>query len=138
MPMAEPIQPDARVIENLRQLLAQARREDLGGGDVTSLVLPAGENVRGRFVAREEVIACGVAMLEVMAAEADGRVAPADAIVLMSAVPEATLSADSQAGVVSRSAVTVWPARLNVAQRRPSVRGPAALVEMPDSDHREV
>ncbi len=69
--MAEPIQPDARVTESLQQLLAQARREDLGGGDVTSLVLPAGETVQGRFVAREAMVACGVAMLEIMAAAYD-------------------------------------------------------------------
>jgi nicotinate-nucleotide pyrophosphorylase (carboxylating) len=71
MRMGDPIQPDARVLENLRQVLALARLEDLGGGDVTGTILPAGATARGRFVARQPLVACGVAMLEVIGAGYD-------------------------------------------------------------------
>jgi len=57
------IGPTACEVENLRQLLALARAEDLGGGDVTAALLPAGTQVAGRFVARQELVLCGGALL---------------------------------------------------------------------------
>ncbi len=57
------IEPTEREVECLRQLLALARAEDLGDGDVTSALLPAGARAAGRFVARQPLVLCGGAML---------------------------------------------------------------------------
>ena len=66
------IGPTAREVENLRRLLALARAEDLGGGDVTSALLPAGARAYGQFVARQELVLCGAALLvEIAAAYSD-------------------------------------------------------------------
>lgn len=54
-------------LENLRRLLAMAKEEDLGGGDVTSAMLPDGRQATGRFVAREELVVCGAALLATIA-----------------------------------------------------------------------
>jgi len=62
------IEPIAREVENLRQLLALAKAEDLGGGDVTSALLPAGARAAGRFVARQDLVLCGGALLGEIAA----------------------------------------------------------------------
>jgi len=62
------IEPTAREVENLRQLLPPARAEDLGGGDVTSALLPAGARAAGRFVARQELVLCGGTLLSEIAA----------------------------------------------------------------------
>ena len=45
--------------------------EDLGGGDITSAILPEGKTCRGRFVAREELVFCGGAFLAEIAAAYD-------------------------------------------------------------------
>ena len=69
--MAHPLQPDPAVLGNLDRLVAMARQEDLGGGDVSGVVVPAGAVVRGRFVAREPLVACGAAMLGAIAGAYD-------------------------------------------------------------------
>ncbi len=65
------IQPEQREMDNLRRLLELAQAEDLGAGDVTSALLPAGAEAAGRFVAREELVFCGGAFLETIAAAYD-------------------------------------------------------------------
>jgi nicotinate-nucleotide pyrophosphorylase (carboxylating) len=67
-----PIQPGQRERENLWRLLQMARDEDLGGGDVTSAILPAGLMAHGRFVARSPMVFCGGALLESVAVCYDG------------------------------------------------------------------
>jgi nicotinate-nucleotide pyrophosphorylase (carboxylating) len=64
--------PGKRERENLWRLLEMARDEDLGSGDLTSAILPPELQAIGRFVARQEVVACGVALLEAIAAAYDG------------------------------------------------------------------
>jgi len=60
------IQPDQLEISNLRDLLARARAEDFGSGDVTTAMLPAGVRAAGKFVARERLVLCGGAFLAEM------------------------------------------------------------------------
>jgi nicotinate-nucleotide pyrophosphorylase (carboxylating) len=69
-----PIQPNIRERENLWRILELARREDLGGGDVTSAILPAELHARGRFVARQPMVFCGGALLEPIAVKYDGAI----------------------------------------------------------------
>lgn len=70
----EPTQPER---DCLQRLLKIARSEDLGDGDVTSTILPAGATARGRFVAREPLVLAGGAMLPEMAAAYDGGIVTA-------------------------------------------------------------
>ncbi len=65
------IQPNQPERDNLRRLLEMARAEDLGGGDITSAILPEGSTCCGRFVAREELVFCGGAFLVEIAAAYD-------------------------------------------------------------------
>ncbi len=53
--------------ENLKQLLAMARAEDLGPGDVTSSLLAADAHAIGKFVVREPIVACGLVFLDEIA-----------------------------------------------------------------------
>ena len=69
------IQPTERERENLQRLLAAARAEDLGGGDVTGSILPAGAVAKGRFVAREALCFCGGVFLAEIAAAYAGDIA---------------------------------------------------------------
>lgn len=57
--------------ENLRRLIALAKAEDLGGGDVTGGLVPAEAGARGRFVCREEIVFCGGTFLGEIAAAYD-------------------------------------------------------------------
>jgi nicotinate-nucleotide pyrophosphorylase (carboxylating) len=41
--------------------VACALDEDIGSGDVTAALVPAGENVRGRIITREDAVLCGAA-----------------------------------------------------------------------------
>ena len=52
-----------REMDNLQRLLALAKAEDLGGGDVTGELLPADLSAEARFVARQELVFCGGMML---------------------------------------------------------------------------
>ncbi|HOD83959.1 MAG TPA: nicotinate-nucleotide diphosphorylase, partial [Phycisphaerae bacterium] len=60
--------PGQTELETLRRLLALAREEDLGAGDVTAALLPAEVAARAAFVAREELVVCGAAFLAEIAA----------------------------------------------------------------------
>ena len=66
------VQPNVHERENLWQILELARREDLGGGDVTSAILPGNLHAKARFVARQPMAFCGGALLEPMAVKYDG------------------------------------------------------------------
>jgi len=55
--------------ENIRHLVYLAREEDLGGGDITSKLLPADLRATGRFVAREPMVLCGGVLLDTVAKE---------------------------------------------------------------------
>jgi nicotinate-nucleotide pyrophosphorylase (carboxylating) len=68
------IQPGKRERENLWQLLEMARKEDLGGGDVTSAILPAEVQAHAFFRARQAMVLCGGALLETMAVSYDGTI----------------------------------------------------------------
>ena len=60
--------------DNLWRLLEMARDEDLGSGDVTSAILPPELAARARFVAKGELVACGIALLESVAICYDGQI----------------------------------------------------------------
>jgi nicotinate-nucleotide pyrophosphorylase (carboxylating) len=57
--------------QSLRRLLELGRGEDFGAGDVTCEMLPGAAKVRGRFVARQELILCGGVFLAEIAAAYD-------------------------------------------------------------------
>ena len=65
------IQPGKPELDNLHRLLEMARVEDLGGGDITSAILPEDKTCCGQFVAREELVFCGGAFLAEIAAAYD-------------------------------------------------------------------
>lgn len=68
------IQPGPAERENLLALLAMAKREDLGDGDVTSSLLPEGVHASSRFVARDRLVFCGGAFLDDIARAYDSRI----------------------------------------------------------------
>jgi nicotinate-nucleotide pyrophosphorylase (carboxylating) len=68
-----PNQPGKRERDSLWRLLEMARDEDLGSGDVTSAILPAEVHAHAQFRARQELVACGVALLETIAVCYDGQ-----------------------------------------------------------------
>ncbi|HQL72488.1 MAG: putative nicotinate-nucleotide pyrophosphorylase (carboxylating) [Planctomycetes bacterium ADurb.Bin126] len=98
--------PGQTELETLRRLLALAREEDLGAGDVTAALLPAEVAARAAFVAREELVVCGAAFLAEIAAAyhadirtetvlEDGSSAPAGAVIARWSGPaRAILSAE--------------------------------------------
>lgn len=61
-------------MDNLRRLLALAQAEDLGPGDITGALLGAEAEAAGKFVARQELVFCGGAFLETIAAAYDERI----------------------------------------------------------------
>ena len=65
------VEPGPRERENLQRLLALARAEDLGDGDVTRALLPPGARAAARFAAREALVFCGGALLGEIAAAYD-------------------------------------------------------------------
>ncbi len=68
------IKPGVKECECLAALLALARSEDLGSGDVTSALLPAGAQARATFVARQGLVLCGGAFLGQIAQEYDPQI----------------------------------------------------------------
>jgi nicotinate-nucleotide pyrophosphorylase (carboxylating) len=68
------IHPGRRERGNLWKLAHMAREEDLGSGDVTSQILPAGIHATARFVARQPMSFCGGAFLEVIGLCYDGSI----------------------------------------------------------------
>ena len=95
------------MLGNLQRLVAMARQEDLGGGDVTGVVVPAGAEVRGRFVAREPLVACGVGMLGAIAGAYDSGI-------------ETDVRVSDGTGVAADEALAEWrgPARAVLAAER--------------------
>ncbi len=69
------ISPEKREMDNLQRLLALAKAEDLGGGDVTGELLPAELRAEARFVARRELVFCGGLMLCAIAGAYDQAIA---------------------------------------------------------------
>ncbi len=49
---------------DLAQQVDAALREDIGSGDVTATLVPAGQSVRGSVITREEAVLCGRAWAE--------------------------------------------------------------------------
>jgi nicotinate-nucleotide pyrophosphorylase (carboxylating) len=70
--MAIPIPP--AVHGDLQSLLAIARQEDLGPGDVTSTILPVDVQARGEFVAREPMTLAGLPLLGEIAQAYNGEI----------------------------------------------------------------
>lgn len=68
------VKPTQQERESLRRLVAAARSEDLGPGDVTGAMLPADMDVSGAFVAGQELIFCGGVFLDEIAAAYDERI----------------------------------------------------------------
>jgi nicotinate-nucleotide pyrophosphorylase (carboxylating) len=101
------IRPGKAERDNLRRLLEMAREEDLGSGDVSGELLPAGAAVGGRFVAREALVFCGGAFL--------GEVADAYAGGIRT-----TLAAAEGQAVAPRALLAEWagPARAVLAAER--------------------
>jgi nicotinate-nucleotide pyrophosphorylase (carboxylating) len=64
-----------REMDNLQRLLALAKAEDLGSGDVTGELLPAELSAEARFVARQELVFCGGMMLCAIAGAYDSAIA---------------------------------------------------------------
>lgn len=71
---AAPPKPGPAEHETFQRLLAMAREEDLGPGDITSTLLPESLSARARFVARQELSVCGVAFLQTVAAAYDAEI----------------------------------------------------------------
>jgi len=69
-----PYHPGKREKENFRRLLEMARREDLGGGDVTSAMLPPDLQAHALFRARQPMVVCGCPFLETIAMSYDGAI----------------------------------------------------------------
>jgi len=66
------VRPETPEFDCLRRLLVLARAEDLGrAGDVTSSIVPEGTQAVAAFVAREDLVFCGGALLATIAAEYD-------------------------------------------------------------------
>jgi len=93
--------------ECLRRLVALARAEDLGGGDVTAAMVPEELNIRGHFVARQELVVCGAGFLADIAAVYDRH------------IRSRALVADGRT-VASGAALATWegPARAMLSAER--------------------
>ena len=58
------------VAELARQDVARALAEDVGAGDLTAALVPAGRRVRARILAREAAVLCGAPWVEAAVAQA--------------------------------------------------------------------
>jgi nicotinate-nucleotide pyrophosphorylase (carboxylating) len=58
-PTAPAPAPDLAPPADLPDQVAAALREDIGGGDVTALLVPESQRVTGRVVTREDAVLCG-------------------------------------------------------------------------------
>ena len=65
---------DDALVTAVRENVRTALSEDVGPGDVTSLLLPEGRHLKARIVARERAVLCGVPWFEAVMAELDARV----------------------------------------------------------------
>ncbi len=103
------------VRENLAWLLARARDEDLGGGDVTGDLLSAELPARGDFVARQEQVLCGGAFLEAVASAYDSQIVTAVAVA--DGTPAEPGQAVARWSGPARSLLAAERVALNVLQR---------------------
>ncbi len=69
-----PMQPGKKERESLWRLVQMARDEDLGSGDITGALLPAGVRAVAQFAARQPLTVCGGALLESIALCYDGSI----------------------------------------------------------------
>lgn len=65
-----PLPPLDIIAEDVRRALG----EDLGGGDVTSNVVPSGSHARARVIAREPAVQCGAPWFDRVFADLDSRI----------------------------------------------------------------
>jgi len=68
------IRPTLAERRNLWRLLAMARDEDLGSGDLTAALLEADVRAEAAFVPRQEMVVCGAHLLEAVAARYSGEI----------------------------------------------------------------
>jgi nicotinate-nucleotide pyrophosphorylase (carboxylating) len=68
------IAPGKAERDSLWRLVEMARQEDLGSGDVTGAIVPPETHARAKFLAREGMVVCGVALLEAIAMCYDGEI----------------------------------------------------------------
>ena len=68
------MEPTEQELANLRRLAEMARQEDVGGGDVTGVIVPVDARAGGDFVAQEEMVFCGGALLGQIAACYDANI----------------------------------------------------------------
>lgn len=71
-PLRVSVRPTAAERKNLWRLLEMARKEDLGSGDLTGSLLGNDVWARASFITREPMVACGVDLLEAIAARYSG------------------------------------------------------------------
>ncbi len=79
-----------REMENLGRLLALAKAEDFGEGDVTGELLPADLSAEAKFVARGEVVFCGGMLLCAIADAYDASIVTAVMVADGEKVPAGT------------------------------------------------
>ncbi len=68
-PPERPLPPAAEIARNVDAALA----EDIGSGDLTALLVPAGQPARGAVVSREEAVLCGTAWFDACFLKLDSR-----------------------------------------------------------------
>ncbi len=115
------------VLDNFRALLAMAKAEDFGSGDVTSDLLPATAQATASFVARQELVLCGGYFLSEVSRAYDGEI---ETLVLM-----------SEGHKVARGAVlATWtgPARAMFAAERVALNFLQRLSAVATATHRYV
>ena len=56
--------PATALPQDLSQQVTHALQEDVGSGDVTAHLVPAGQQVRGRVITREPMVLCGSAWVD--------------------------------------------------------------------------
>ena len=93
------MQPGQREFDNLRRLLAPAREEDLGGGDVTGSLLPRDAEAEAKFVSRCPLVFCGGAFLDTIARAYDAAI-------------QTTVLAGEGASVEAGSVLARWRGRV--------------------------
>ena len=119
--------PGKTELENLTRLLIMAREEDLGGGDVTSAMLPDGRDAKGRFAARQEIVVCGAALLATIAEAYDPAI-------------RTTVIAEEGHCVQSGAAIAEWsgPAKSVLAAERVALNFLQKLCGIATSTHQYV
>jgi nicotinate-nucleotide pyrophosphorylase (carboxylating) len=60
--------------EDLAEQVSRALREDIGPGDVTARLIPAGQAMRARILCREPALLCGAPWVEAACQQVDARI----------------------------------------------------------------